>query len=124
MNNVYIIKYYGNSILMFLIFGHFQPVQFHTNMPVHSPPGPHFCVRSCLSHLPTSLTWRAGSAPSLLSLQVFLVAHRAHAVGAGVTVETASHGAKHWHLGLIGLLSHAVTEGQGGVGEDIPGKRK
>lgn len=95
----------------------------HTNIPVHRPPLPHFCVRSCLSHLPTSLAWRAGSAPSLLSLQVFLVADRAHAVGAGVTVETASHGAKHWHLGLIGLLSHAVTEGQGGVGEDIPGKR-
>lgn len=49
-----------------------------------------------------------------MSLQVFLVAHRAHAVGAGVTVETASHGAKHWHLGLVGLLSHAVAEGQGG----------
>lgn len=93
------------------------------NIPVHRLPLPHFCVRSCISHLPTSLTWRAGSAPSLLSLQVFLVADRAHAVGAGVTVETASHGAKHWHLGLIGLLSHAVTEGQGGVGEDIPGKK-
>lgn len=118
---------------MFMIFGHFMFT------PVHVSPDfgsflPHLTylytdspfpisVRSCISHLPTSLTWRAGSAPSLLSLQVFLVADRAHAVGAGVTVETASHGAKHWHLGLIGLLSHAVTEGQGGVGEDIPGKK-
>lgn len=110
-----IIKYYRNSILIFLIFGHFQPVQVSIPRSLYTaPPLPHFCVRSCLSNLPTSLTWRAGSAPSLLSLQVFLVADRAHAVGAGVTVETASHGAKHWHLGLIGLLSHAVTEGQGG----------
>lgn len=76
--------------------------------------------RSCLSHLPTFLSWGAGSPPSLLSLQVFLVADRAHAVGAGVTIETTSHSAKHWHLRLIGLLSHALTEGVRGMGEDIP----
>lgn len=80
-----------------------------------------FCFHSATPYIPIDrplpfpfLTWGAGSSPSLLSLQVFLVAYRAHAVGAGVTVETASHGAKHWHLGLVGLLSHAVTEGQGG----------
>ncbi|TNN46605.1 hypothetical protein EYF80_043192 [Liparis tanakae] len=39
--------------------------------------------------------------------KVFLVADRAHAVGAGVTIESASQSAKHWHLRLIGLLSHA-----------------
>ncbi len=51
---------------------------------------------------------------------MFLVADRAHAVGAGVTIETTSHSAKHWHLRLIGLLSHALTEGVRGMGEDIP----
>lgn len=76
--------------------------------------------RSCLFHLPTFLSRGAGPPPSLLSLQVFLVADRAHAVGAGVTIETASHSAKHWHLRLIGLLSHALTEGVRGMGEDNP----
>lgn len=61
-----------------------------------------------LSHLPTFLTWGAGTAHTLLSLQVFLVADGAHAVGAGITIETAAHSAKHWHLRLIGLLSHAL----------------
>lgn len=74
----------------------------------------------CLSHFPTFLSWGTGSPPSLLSLQVFLIADRAHAIGAGVTVETTSHSAKHWHLCLIGLLSHALTEGVKGMGEDIP----
>ena len=87
---------------------------------LHYPaPHPTF-YRSCLSHLPTFLSWGAGSSPSLLSLQVFLVADGAHAVGAGVTIETTSHSAKHWHLRLIGLLSHALTEGVRGMGEDIP----
>lgn len=84
-------------------------------------PAPHLTFyRSRLSHLPTFLSWGAGSSPSLLSLQVFLVADGAHAVGAGVTIETTSHSAKHWHLRLIGLLSHALTEGVRGMGEDIP----
>lgn len=68
---------------------------------------------------PTFFSWRAGPAPSLLSLQVFLVADRAHAIGAGVSIETTAHSAKHWHLRLIGLLSHALTEGGRGLGEGI-----
>jgi len=70
-----------------------------------------------LSRLHTFLSRGAGSTPSLLSLQVFLVADRAHAVGAGVTIETASKSAKHWHLRVTGLLSHAPTEVRGGKGD-------
>lgn len=64
----------------------------------------------------TFVSWGAGSSTSLLSLQVFLVADRTHAVGAGVTVETTSHSTKHWHLRLIGLLSHALAKGGWGGG--------
>lgn len=78
-----------------------------------SPAPPHFVS---LSHLPTFLTWGAGTAHTLLSLQVFLVADGAHAVGAGITIETAAHSAKHWHLRLIGLLSHALWQREGGGG--------
>lgn len=69
----------------------------------------------------TFVSWGAGSSASLLSLQVFLVADRTHAIGAGVTVETTSHSTKHWHLRLIGLLSHALARGGwGGGGSDVP----
>lgn len=64
----------------------------------------------------TFVSWGAGSSTSLLSLQVFLVADRTHAVGAGVTVETTSHSTKHWHLRLIGLLSHSLARGGWGGG--------
>lgn len=67
-------------------------------------------------HLLTLLSWGACSPPSLLSLQVFLIADWAHAIGAGVTIETASHSAKHRYLRLIGLLSHILTEGVRGGG--------
>lgn len=65
----------------------------------------------------TFVSGGAGPSTALLSLQVFLVADRTHAVGAGVTVKTASHSTKHWHLRLVGLLSHALARGGGwGVG--------
>lgn len=59
------------------------------------------------------------AAPStrLLPLEMLLVAHRAHAVGARVAVKPASHRAKHGHLGLIRLLCHRASEKQGGRGE-------
>lgn len=70
----------------------------------------------CDPHSRTFVSRGAGSSTSLLSLQVFLVADRTHAVGAGVTVETTSHSTKHWHLRLIGLLSHALARGGWGGG--------
>lgn len=43
---------------------------------------------------------------ALLPCQVFLVAHRAHAVCSGVAIETTTSGTKHGHWALVRLLGH------------------
>lgn len=52
--------------------------------------------------------WAMGAhaVAALLSCQVFLIAHRAHAVGSRVAIEAAASGTKHGHRALVGLLGH------------------
>lgn len=57
----------------------------------------------------TRLTHRAEGAhavAALLPCQVFLIAHRAHAIGSWVAIEAATCGTKHGHRALVGLLGH------------------
>lgn len=43
---------------------------------------------------------------TVLSAQVLLVAHRAHAIGAGVAIETTASGAKNGHGARVCFLGH------------------
>lgn len=53
------------------------------------------------------LTGRADSpVTAVLSLKMFFIAHRAHAVCAGAPVESAAGGAKHRRLAVVSFLSH------------------
>lgn len=66
---------------------------------LHPPPGAEGAA----------LTQRAEGTHALAALlpgQVFLVAHRAHAVCSGVAIETTTGGTKHGHRALVRLLGH------------------
>lgn len=65
-----------------------------------------------MSDIGTFLTHSAEWADSstVLSIQGLLEAHRAHATGAGVAIETTAGGTHYGHCAWVGLLSHVYTE--------------
>lgn len=101
----------GNTIT----FWAFHPSSFHkakcqnemvcTNAPTISIwPWP---VLSCWhTRVLGLLTRRANSTIAVLPLEVFFVAHWAHAIGARIPIKPTASGTQHRHLATVRFLSH------------------